>query len=63
MFTTSIGLIESFSVILLLKVIPEWDEEISSNNVCFLWHAESQNKQEPININLKNLHKISSSGG
>jgi hypothetical protein len=39
MFTTSNGLIESFSVILFSKVILECEDEICSNNVCVLLQA------------------------
>jgi len=41
----------------MLKVIPEWDDEISSNNVCLLWHAGSQSKDDPINNILRKFIK------
>jgi len=41
---------ESFSIILLLNVIPECDEEIFSNSVFYERQADIPSTQQPIKI-------------
>src|SRR6185436_12289854 len=53
MLTISSGLMESLSVIWLLKWIPEWDEEICSNKVCLLLQATRYNAVNQIS-NMRN---------